>query len=148
MTTHQSETIRHPDISTWYQVTATILIIGGVAKIFSAIYLLLIDPPLDVFLFKPGWLVTIGIYEFVAATLMTSRQVSPVPKLILAFWTGTAFLATHLFFYFLKMGACPCLGVLARGSGPVGALIHGLIIAAALYIFLGAFQHFRRELNS
>ncbi|MBT5704967.1 hypothetical protein N9B57_00845 [Verrucomicrobia bacterium] len=132
----------------WYRITSIILMIGGIAKIFSAIYLQLAETGMNVFLFKPGVLIGVGIYEFLVASMMTSTRIPALPKLIIGFWTGTAFLAAHLFFYFLKIGGCPCLGIFAMSSGVLSRLLNVLIVFAALYIFIGSFQHFRREIRS
>jgi hypothetical protein len=136
---------KHPR---WYRITSIILMIGGIAKIFSAIYLQLAETGMSVFLFKPRVLIGVGIYEFLVASMMTSTRIPALPKLIIGFWTGTAFLAAHLFFYFLKIGGCPCLGIFAMSSGVLSRLLNVLIVFAALYIFAGSFQHFRREMCS
>ena len=133
---------------TWYRVTSTILIIGGIAKIFSAIYLQLVETGINVFLFRPPVLTAVGIYEFVVAGMMTSIRIPAIPKLIVGFWTGTAFLAAHLFFYFLKIGGCPCLGIFSTSRGGLSQILNLLIVAAALYIFVGSFQQFRKELRA
>lgn len=132
----------------WYSITSTILMIGGIAKIFSAFYLQLTETGMNVFLFRPGVLIGVGIYEFLVAAMMINPRVPTIPKLIIGFWTGTAFLSAHVFFYFLKIGNCPCLGVFAMSSGVLSRFLNVLIVFAALYIFVGSFQHFRREIRS
>lgn len=131
----------------WHKVSAAILVIGGIAKILSAIYLQLADTGLNVFLFKPVVLLVIGIYEFLLAAMLLRARVFPVAKLMLAFWTGTAFLATHVFLYFLKIGGCPCLGIFAKTGGVFSGVLNAVVVCSAFYIFGGSFYYFRKELR-
>ena len=132
----------------WYRMSATILYVGGIAKVFSAIYLQLADTGLNVFLLKPGVLIAIGIYEFLLARLLLRVRSFSITKLILTFWTGTAFLATHMFLYSLKIGGCPCLGIFGGTGGVLTGLLNGVVVCAAVYIFAGSFYYFRKEIQA
>lgn len=141
-----SETIS-PELPIWYRATSTILSCGALAKIASALYLEWTGLVIDVFLFKSSVLLAIGLYELLLAGFLLSGRVPVIPKLVLGFWTGSAFLATHVFYHVLKIGGCPCLGVLGQSGGMLSRIMNVIIIAAAFYIFLGSLNLFRKELH-
>ena len=128
----------------WLKRTASILLVTGFIKVVSGVlfYESLIE--IDLVFFKPWFLFSTALYEFVVSYMLLRSGFQTYVKLILAFWTASAFLAAHGLFLLLKVEGCPCLGFLSKTSS---GLSNTIVLLVTAYIFAGAIYYFRQELD-
>ena len=132
------------DVQLWLKGTASILLVTGLVKIASGLLFYESLNEIDLVFFKPWFLFVTALYELVMCYILLKTSYETYIKLILAFWTATAFLAVHGLFLLLKIEGCPCLGFLSSASS---SLSNTIVFVSIAYIFSGAIYFFKQELD-
>jgi hypothetical protein len=117
---------------------AAILIVTGMAKIFSALpysKVMMIEDPIFHLQFRV-LLLEVGIVEVLVALFCLTRR--PSQSILLIAFLSYNFVLYRVGLWWIDFGICPCMGTLTQSLGIPSRIADALMKSLAGYLFIGS----------